>query len=188
MAAALHCLSSSCLALPSKFGNLSLNGPSTSSASSTHFPSLSFSANLSHDFFSKGFLNLGPVQRSVRRSVVCEAAPTKKPDSAEKRARQAEKRRIYNKSRKSEIKTRMKKVLEALDVLKKKPEAQAEEVLSIEKLIGEAYSIIDKAVKVGTLHRNTGARRKSRLARRKKAVEIQKGWYTPADSEKAHFE
>lgn len=68
-------------------------------------------------------------------------------------------------------------------MLKKKPDAQAEEVLSIEKLIGEAYSIIDKAVKVGTLHRNTGARRKSRLARRKKAVEIQKGWYTPADSE-----
>lgn len=74
-------------------------------------------------------------------------------------------------------------VLEALDVLKKKPDAQAEEVLSVEKLIGEAYSIIDKAVKVGTLHRNTGARRKSRLARRKKAVEIHHGWYTPANSE-----
>ena len=53
---------------------------------------------------------MNPSQGSVRRSVVCEAAPTKKPDSAEKRARQAEKRRIYNKSRKSEIKTRMKKV------------------------------------------------------------------------------
>lgn len=54
---------------------------------------------------------MSPSQRSIRRSVVCEAAPTKKPDSAEKRARQAEKRRIYHKSRKSEIKTRMKKVL-----------------------------------------------------------------------------
>uniref|UniRef100_A0A7N2MX16 Uncharacterized protein n=1 Tax=Quercus lobata TaxID=97700 RepID=A0A7N2MX16_QUELO len=40
---------------------------------------------------------------------LCEAAPTKKADSATKRARQAEKRRIYNKPRKSEIKTRMKK-------------------------------------------------------------------------------
>ncbi|KAF1885005.1 hypothetical protein Lal_00028894 [Lupinus albus] len=38
---------------------------------------------------------------------------------------------------------------------------------SVEKLIGEAYSVIDKAVKAGTLHRNTGANRKSRLARRK---------------------
>lgn len=71
-------------------------------------------------------------------------------------------------------------VLEELDGLKKKPDAQAEEVLPIEKLIAEAYSVIDKAVKVGTLHRNTGARRKSRLARRKKAVEIHHGWYTPA--------
>lgn len=71
-------------------------------------------------------------------------------------------------------------VLEALDDLKKKPEAQFEEVLPIEKLIAEAYSVIDKAIKVGTLHRNTGARRKSRLARRKKAVEIHHGWYTPA--------
>lgn len=71
-------------------------------------------------------------------------------------------------------------VLEALDELKKKTEAQAEEILPIEKLIAEAYSVIDKAVKVGTLHRNTGARRKSRLARRKKAVEIHHGWYVPA--------
>ncbi|KAM1084652.1 hypothetical protein ACFX15_022368 [Malus domestica] len=47
-------------------------------------------------------------QRLVRHSVVCEVA-MKKPDSAVKRAWQAEKRRIYNKSQKSEIKTRMKK-------------------------------------------------------------------------------
>ena len=112
--------------------------------------------------------------------MVCEAAPKKKVDSAVKRARQAEKHRVYNKARKSEIKTRTKKVLEALEVLKKKSDAQAEEILPIEKLIGEAYSIIDKAVRVGTLHRNTGANRKSRLARRKKAVEIHHGWYTPA--------
>ncbi|CAA7388706.1 unnamed protein product [Spirodela intermedia] len=112
-------------------------------------------------------------------SVVCEAT-TKKADSAAKRARQAEKRRIYNKSKKSEMKTRMKKVFEALDELKKKAEAQAEELLPVEKLVAEAYSAIDKAVKAGSLHRNTGARRKSRLARRKKTVEIHHGWYTPS--------
>ncbi|XVE80089.1 hypothetical protein DITRI_Ditri14bG0111500 [Diplodiscus trichospermus] len=119
-------------------------------------------------------------QKPTRPSVVCEAAPKKKADSAAKRARQAEKRRIYNKARKSEIKTRMKKVLEAPDVLRKKPDAQAEEIFPLEKLIAEAYSVIDKAVKVGTLHRNTGARRKSHLARRKKTVEIHHGWYAPA--------
>nr|CAD1834453.1 unnamed protein product [Ananas comosus var. bracteatus] len=150
--------------------------------------SLAFSSNLSLIAFPNG--GFGAPLRAVekpksppslppRRSVVCEAAP-KKADSAAKRARQAEKRRIYNKARKSEIKTRMRKVLEALEVLKKKADAQAEEILPIEKLIAEAYSVIDKAVKVGTLHRNTGAHRKSRLARRKKAVEIHRGWYTPA--------
>lgn len=57
-----------------------------------------------------GNVSLTPLQRPSRRSIVCEAAPTKKADSAAKRARQAEKRRIYNKARKSEVKTRMKKV------------------------------------------------------------------------------
>eukprot|EP00249_Psilotum_nudum_P006396 c19712_g1_i1 orf=258-803(-) len=105
---------------------------------------------------------------------------TKEGDSAEKRRRQAEDRRIYNKSRKSEIHTRMKKVFLALDGLKKKSERSHDDLLQIESLIAEAYSVIDKAVKVGTLHRNTGANRKSRLARAKKVVEIQLGWYTPA--------
>jgi len=49
----------------------------------------------------------------IRRPVLVRAAAapaTKKPDQAEKRARQAEKHRLYNKSRKSEVHTRMKKV------------------------------------------------------------------------------
>ena len=70
--------------------------------------------------------------------------------------------------------------MEALDGLKKKADAVPDEIVTVEKLIGEAYSAIDKAVKVRALHKNTGARRKSRLARRKKAVEIHHGWYIPA--------
>ncbi|MED6217089.1 40S ribosomal protein S20 [Stylosanthes scabra] len=77
----------------------------------------------------------------------------------------------------------MRKILEALEVLRKKFDPQAEKIVPIEKLIREAYSIIDKAVRAGTLYRNTGANRKSRLARRKKLVEIHHGWYTPAASE-----
>ncbi|CAA0816325.1 30S ribosomal protein S20- chloroplastic [Striga hermonthica] len=161
----------SCCSLPGKMRTLSL--------SSAPSKALGFSSTFSTNLFSTGLVSVRPVEMLPKRSsIVCEATQ-KKPDSAAKRARQAEKRRLYNKSRKSEIKTRMKKVLVALEVLRKKPEAQPEEVLPIEKLIGEAYSCIDKAVKVGTLHRNTGARRKSRLARRKKAVEIKLGWYTP---------
>ncbi|KAI6687112.1 hypothetical protein NL676_023940 [Syzygium grande] len=44
-------------------------------------------------------------------SIVCEAALTKRVEFASKRAHQAEKRRLYNKARKYEIRTRMKKVL-----------------------------------------------------------------------------
>ncbi|XVF78572.1 hypothetical protein PTKIN_Ptkin14bG0145000 [Pterospermum kingtungense] len=183
MASAVNCcLSSSCFTLQSKLKTLSLKNNINSSSSSynmhQNFRTLSFSNNVSHNLFPKGNLSFSTItQKPTRHSVVCEAAP-KKADSAAKRARQAEKRRIYNKAKKSEVKTRMKKVLESLDVLRKKPDAQAEEIFPIEKLIAEAYSVIDKAVKMGALHRNTGARRKSRLARRKKAVEIHHGWYT----------
>ncbi|XP_024533085.1 30S ribosomal protein S20, chloroplastic-like [Selaginella moellendorffii] len=110
-----------------------------------------------------------------------EVPKKKKMSSAVKRALLSEKRRIYNKARKSEIRTRMKKVFSALEDLKKKAEGAApEELKPVEVMIGEAYSVIDKAVKVRTLHRNTGRRRKSRLARAKKALEIALGWYDPA--------
>ncbi|KAK6132792.1 hypothetical protein DH2020_033470 [Rehmannia glutinosa] len=201
MAAAMaHCVS--CWGLPAKLKTLSL----TNSPHAACKP-LSFSSNTSSlNLFSRGVVSVRPVQMSPnRRSIVCEAGTKKKADSAAKRARQAEKRRVYHKAKKSEVRTRMKKKPTGLNriaakicvVLKgmsceagkgsrssgssrKKSDAQPEEVLPVEKLIAEAYSVIDKAVKVGTLHRNTGARRKSRLARRKKAVEIQRGWYTPA--------
>ncbi|KAL8235395.1 hypothetical protein R6Q59_021495 [Mikania micrantha] len=169
-----------CLYVSCRFQSLSLS--SSSRPSATVFKPLSSSANTSFNAFSTVLVSVNPIiRKQVGRSIsiVCEAGAGKKADSAAKRARQAEKRRLYNKARKSEIRTRMKKVLEELDALRKKTDAQPEEVLGIEKLIAEAYSVIDKAVQVGTLHKNTGARRKSRLARRKKVVEIHHGWYAP---------
>ncbi|KAL4278417.1 hypothetical protein GQ457_03G024180 [Hibiscus cannabinus] len=183
--AAVNCC---CFSLQSKLKTLSLqNNFNSSSYALNPNSSLCFSNNLSHNLFCKGNLSFSTMKQKPnhRAVVVCEVAPKKKADSAAKRARQAEKRRIYNQAKKSEVKTRMKKVLEALDVLRKKADAEAEEIFSVEKLIAEAYSVIDKAVKVGTLHRNTGARRKSRLARRKKTVEIHHGWYAPAPAENA---
>ncbi|KMZ76076.1 30S ribosomal protein S20, chloroplastic [Zostera marina] len=183
--ASLHCLSASCFAVPNKPQSFAVSHRSSVKCCSL----LRFSSNLSSvSAFPKASLFwMDTVEKSkpLRTSVVCDAAaPTRKADSAEKRARQSEKRRIYNKSKKSEMKTKMKKVIEALDVLQKKTEAMVEEVVPIEKLIGEAYSAIDKAVKCGTLHKNTGANRKSRLARRKKAVEIHHGWYSlPSSSQ-----
>jgi small subunit ribosomal protein S20 len=68
----------------------------------------------------------------------------------------------------------------ALEALRKKGAGSQEEIKPIESMIAEAFSIIDKSVKVGTLHKNTGGNRKSRLSRAKRAVEIQLGLYTPA--------
>lgn len=103
-----------------KMLNLDVLGEPYFTSSSVEFESFNNQNNLiflvdafewiSLCFVDLGSLTMSTIQRPIRHSVVCEAAPKKKADSAAKRARQAEKRRIYNKSRKSEIKTRMKKV------------------------------------------------------------------------------
>ncbi|KAF5956660.1 hypothetical protein HYC85_003885, partial [Camellia sinensis] len=91
---------------------LSLNYPysSTHPKPTSSLRSLSFSSTTSHNVFSTGLISMSPVVRPTRHSIICEAAPNKKADSAAKRARQAEKRRVYNKARKSEVNTWMKKV------------------------------------------------------------------------------
>jgi len=79
-----------------------------------------------------------------------------------------QKQRTYNKARKSEIATRIKKVRTLAEVLL--PSATEENVAELEKLISEATKTVDKAVAKGVLHKNTGARRKSRMARMKQGV------------------
>ncbi|MCO5560980.1 hypothetical protein L7F22_014600 [Adiantum nelumboides] len=168
------------------FSRLSLLHSSTCSSSSSSKPGNLRLAS-SHSFVITPLAHVAARGRSVsdarRRSsvIVAAAAPTqkKKVDSAIKRAGQAEAHRIRNKARKSEIHTRMRKVFVAIESLKKDVSASAEMLSSIETLIGEAFSTIDKAVRVGTLHRNTGAHRKSRLSRAKKVLEMERGWYTP---------
>ena len=49
-------------------------------------------------------------RRTVLVRAAAAAAPVKKADQAAKRTRQNERRRVYNKAKKSEIHTRMKKV------------------------------------------------------------------------------
>jgi small subunit ribosomal protein S20 len=74
--------------------------------------------------------------------------------SAEKDARQNEKRRVRNRMVRSRSKTLVKDFVEAVEA-KKKPEA--------EKLFTELSSFLDNAVTKGILHRNTAARKKSRM-------------------------
>lgn len=83
--------------------------------------------------------------------------------SAVKRVKIAERNRLYNKSYKSAVKTLMKKYFTAVDQYAADP--SPESMQEVQQRMSEAYSKIDKAVKKGVLHRNNGARKKSRLAR-----------------------
>ena len=77
--------------------------------------------------------------------------------SALKRARQTEKRTAQNRSNASRFRTALRKFRQALASGNK---AQAQ------KLFPETVSLIDKAVRKGTIHKNTASRYKARLSAR----------------------
>ena len=77
--------------------------------------------------------------------------------SAKKRIRQNAKRREQNRARKSALKTDVRKLTDAIHD-KKVDEAR--------QLFRTVTKRIDQTAAKGTMHRNTAARRKSRLARR----------------------
>ena len=74
--------------------------------------------------------------------------------SAKKRVLIAEKNRIRNVAFKTSIKTALKKALEL---------AAANDKEALNAAISKAYQLCDKAVSKGILHKNTAARKKSRL-------------------------
>ncbi|KAK9820456.1 hypothetical protein WJX72_010566 [[Myrmecia] bisecta] len=100
--------------------------------------------------------------------------------NAKQRIRLSEKARVYNKAHKSAISTRMKKVFKAVEGLSVELPKAEDELKPLEKLISEAYQEIDKAVVKGVLHKNTGARRKSRLAVAKRKLLTEAGLYSAA--------
>ena len=77
--------------------------------------------------------------------------------SALRQWKQSEKRRARNHSVKSELRTQMKKVLDAVS---KKDAALSKTALS------DAYRLLDRAVVKGVIHRNNASRHKARLAAR----------------------
>lgn len=79
--------------------------------------------------------------------------------SAEKRIQINERNRLRNKAYKSAIKTIYKKCLIAISNLNDNNKPQVEELMSL------SYSKIDKAVQKGIYHSNTGAAKKSALAK-----------------------
>jgi len=75
--------------------------------------------------------------------------------SAKKRVKQSEKRRLLNVSRKSAIKTSVKKVLEAV---------KSDDLANAKELLKDAESKLARAGGKGVLHKNTVSRKVSRLA------------------------
>lgn len=73
-----------------------------------------------------------------------------------KRNRQNERRRVRNMATRSEVKTHVKTALQA---------AEAGDG-SVEEATRQAVQKIDKAAAKGVMHRNTAARKKSRLMKR----------------------
>ncbi len=81
--------------------------------------------------------------------------------SAKKRVKTNEKRRIINRSRRHVVKTQVRKFLEA--VHDREVDKATEEFRRVTK-------ILDQTAAKGTMHKNTVARRKSRLAARLNAL------------------
>ncbi len=81
--------------------------------------------------------------------------------SAKKRVRQNAKRRAINHWRKRRIKTQIKSFLQAI---------QEQDLATAETAFRKTCGILDRIACTSTLHRNTVARRKSRLARRLNAL------------------
>lgn len=78
--------------------------------------------------------------------------------SAKKRAKQSEKRRVVNVARKSAIKTAARAVTDAI--------AQGKDTATVKALLRGAESKIARAKGKRILHRNTAARKISRIAKK----------------------
>jgi len=86
--------------------------------------------------------------------------------SAKKRVRQNEKRRVINRARKSRVKTKIKQLETALSGTDAKAAAEQFRLVAQE---------LDKVASTSTMHKNTAARKKSRLAKRLNALKAKSG-------------
>lgn len=83
--------------------------------------------------------------------------------SAQKAARQTLRRTEVNKSRRSEMRTFVRKVEEAL---------AAKDAAAAASALGEAQPRLARAAQKGIVHKNAAARKISRLAKRVKALAV----------------
>lgn len=81
--------------------------------------------------------------------------------SAIKRVKTAERNRLRNRAAKSQIRTVQSRLEDTL---------KSANVADIDSQLASLYVVIDKAVSKGVLHKNTAARKKSRLAKKAHAT------------------
>lgn len=81
--------------------------------------------------------------------------------SAVRQQRRSLRRNAVNRKNKSELRTQVKKLREAI---------QNKDKDAAEKLLPQTVSLIDKSVKKGSVHENKGARYKSRLGSQVKSL------------------
>ncbi len=86
--------------------------------------------------------------------------------SAKKRVRQNEKRRVINRKRKSQVKTKIKQFQETLS------EGDVEAATEQLRIV---TAKLDKTAATSTMHKKTAARKKSRLAKRLNNLKEKKG-------------
>ena len=82
-------------------------------------------------------------------------------ESAKKRMRQNKQRRARNKWRKERVKLQVRSLLEAI---------RSKDLATAEAEFRKTCSILDKVSSTSTMHKNTAARKKSRLATRVNAL------------------
>lgn len=73
------------------------------------------------------------------------------------------------------------------EVAAKSQTLDEQQVATLDALVADAFSAIDKAVSKGTLHANTGARRKARVSRFKRQALIAAGLYSPQPAQPGYF-
>lgn len=88
--------------------------------------------------------------------------------SAKKRILIAKRNRLQNRFYKTSVRTQIKLFLNNLETYKLSPTAENKE--EAQKILNSVYKLIDKACKKNIFHKNTAARKKSKLALRFKAI------------------
>jgi small subunit ribosomal protein S20 len=81
--------------------------------------------------------------------------------SAEKRARQSERRNVMNRRNRSRLRTAIKELRTAL---------AGSDAAAAQTLLPKTVSLIDKSVQKGVIHRNAAARHKARLTAKVNAM------------------